>query len=197
MEFDKVLRKQRKSYKRFMLSMGFIFLLLPIILYLSKTFNIFFIIYLCILELLILLAIIARFNDDYLKFSVNGDKISISVLMGRVKYKLNSEKVVAVHAIPQEKYFDIMIITTSTFRNKRIRMLTDKTITRYEGLDNLYHKIKLPGNRNYYYLIIRRGGVKKHFLLHTLFRSCLAATFSENAIENIKEFIKENKAGKR
>lgn len=197
MEFDKVLRKQRKSYKRFMLSMGFIFLLLPIVLYLSKTFNIFFIMYLGVLELLILLAIMARFNDEYLKFNVNGDKISISVLMGRVKYKLNSEKVVAVHAISQEKYFDIMIITTSTFRNKRIRLLTEKVITKYEGLEDVYNKIKLPENKSYYYLIIRRGGVKKHLLLHTLFRSCLAATFSENAIENIKEFIKENKVSKR
>lgn len=187
MEFDKVLRKQKKSYKRFMLSMGFIFILLPVILYVSKSFKLFFIIYLCILETMIILAVIARYNDEYLKFNIIEGKIIISVLMGRVKYKVNIEKVVGIHTVPQEKYFDIIIITSSTFRNKRIKLITDKVVKRYDGFEAIYNKINFPTNKQYYYFIVKRGGVKKYLLLKTLFKRCVGAVFSSNAIENIKE----------
>ncbi len=64
MDIDKVLKKQRKSYKRFMLSMGFIFIILPIVLLIAKQINIFFIIYLCVIESLILFSVLMRYRKQ-------------------------------------------------------------------------------------------------------------------------------------
>lgn len=193
MDIDKVLKKQRKSYKRFMLSMGFIFIILPIILLMTKQINMFFIIYLCVIEGLILISVMIRYNEEYLKFELYEDKIIIAILGGRIKYKIHYNKVAIIHTIPQERYFDILIITKSKFRNKRLRLVTDKVLERFQGVGKHYSKVKMPNDGDYYYFVIKRGGVKKYMLLDLLFKYCVSAVFTENAIIHIKEYRKQNK----
>lgn len=193
MDIDKVLKKQRKSYKRFMLSMGFIFIILPIILLMTKQINIFFIIYLCVIEGLILISVMIRYNEEYLRFEVYEDKIIIAILGGRIKYKIHYNKVSIIHTIPQERYFDILIITKSKFRNKRLRLVTNKVLERFQGIGKYYSKVKMPNEGDYYYFMIKRGGVKKYMLLDLLFKYCVSAVFTENAIIHIKEYRKQNK----
>ncbi|MEG1256469.1 hypothetical protein [Clostridium sp.] len=193
MDIDKVLKKQRKSYKRFMLSMGFIFLLLPIVLSLTKKFNVFFIGYLCVIEILILSAVLIRYNEEYLKFELNENKITIATVGGRIRYNISYNNVAMVHTILQERYFEILIITKSRFRNKRMRVVTNKVIEKYQGIGRHYAKIKMPNDGDCYYFIVKRGGVKKYLLLDMLFKYCVGAVFTENAIENIKEYRKSNK----
>jgi len=193
MDIDKVLKKQRKSYKRFMLSMGFIFIILPIVLLIAKQINIFFIIYLCVIESLILFSVLMRYNEEYLKFQLYEDKILISILGGRIKYKIHYSKVAIIHTIPQEKYFDILIITKSKFRNKRLRLVTNKVLERFSGIGKYYVKVKMPKDDDYYYFVVKRGGVKKYMLLDLLFKYCVTAVFTEDAIANIKEYRKQNK----
>jgi hypothetical protein len=193
MDIDKVRKKQRKSYKRFMLSMGFIFIILPVVLLITKQINIFFISYLCVIESLILISVLVRYNEEYLKFEVYEDKILIAILGGRIKYKIHYSKVAIIHTIPQERYFDILIITKSKFRNKRMRIVTNKVLEKFSGIGKHYVKVKMPNDGDYYYFILKRGGVKKYMLLDLLFKYCVSAIFTENAIKHIKEYRKQNK----
>ena len=187
MDIYKVLKKQKKSYTRFMLSMGFIFLLLPLVLYITRRFDLFFIIYLCVIEALI------RYNEDYLKFEVDHDKLMVSICGGRIKYRILSSKVVIVHTIPEEQNFNIILVTKSQFRNKRIKVITQRVIDKYKGLEEYYKKINKPDDGYYYYFIIKKGGAKKYLLLDVLYKYCLDALFTENAVENIKQFRNSNK----
>lgn len=75
MNINKAIRKQKKTYERFMLSMCFIFILLPIMLIISKIVNIFFVIYLVCNEILIAVVMIIRFNEEYIDFKLQGYKI--------------------------------------------------------------------------------------------------------------------------
>lgn len=192
MDINKVLKKQRKSYLRFMLSMGFIFLLLPMVLWLTKQITTFFLGYLVVIELMILALMIMRYNEEYLKSAVIDDKISIAMLGGRVKYKISYSKVALVHTIPHDKNFDILIITKSNFRNKRMRVVTKKALEKYSAIEKDYRKIKMPESGSYYYFIVRRGGAKKYLLLDLLYKYSVSAIFTENAVKNIKEYRNVN-----
>ena len=193
MDIYKVLKKQKKSYTRFMLSMGFIFLLLPLVLYITRRFDLFFIIYLCVIEALIFISVIIRYNEDYLKFEVDHDKLMVSICGGRIKYRILSSKVVIVHTIPEEQNFNIILVTKSQFRNRRIKVITQRVIDKYKGLEEYYKKINKPDDGYYYYFIIKKGGAKKYLLLDVLYKYCLDALFTENAVENIKQFRNSNK----
>lgn len=193
MDIYKVLKKQKKSYIRFMLFMGFIFLLLPAIVYITKRFNAFFITYLVIVEILILAVMISRYYDEYLKYEDDDDKLIISIAGGKIKYRIFRDKIAIVHTIANDRYFDIMIITKSKVRNKKLRILTPKILNKYPSVEKQYRKVKMPDEGEYYYFIIRRGGAKKYLLLEYLFTNCLDAIFTDEAIKNIKEYRKSNK----
>ena len=190
MDIDKVLRKQKKSYKRFMLSMGFIFLLLPIVMYISERFNIFFIIYLMLIEALILFSMLIRYNEEHLNYYLEGNKLTIVTSGAKIRYNILTDKVTIVHAIAEEKYFNIMIVTKSKFRNKRLQHVDFKVLEKYSELDRVYNRIKMPDEGPYFYFIIKKGGIKKYLLLNLLYKYCVGATFTEAAVEKIKESIK-------
>jgi hypothetical protein len=187
MDIDKVLRKQKKSYKRFMLSMGFIFLLLPMALSLSGKVNIFFIFYLVFIETLVLLSMVIRYNEEHLLYNVNGLKLTLIVGATRLKYNISTDKVAIVHTLQSEKYFDLMIITKSRFRNKRLQHLDFKILENYNEVDRVYNKIKMPQEGPYFFFVIRKGGIKKYQLLNFLYKNCVSATFTESAVEKVKE----------
>jgi len=191
MDIDKVLRKQKKSYKRFMLSMGFIFLLLPIVMYISERFNIFFIIYLLLIEGLILLSMVIRYNEEHLNFYLDGNKLTIVTSSAKIRYNILTDKVTIVHSITEEKYFNIMIVTKSKFRNKRLQQVNFKVLEKYPEINKVYNRVKMPEEGPYFYFIIKKGGIKKYLLLNLLFKYCVGATFTDEAVERIKESIKQ------
>ncbi|WP_242946917.1 hypothetical protein [Clostridium haemolyticum] len=71
MKINKAIRKQKKSYKRFMLTMSFIFLLLPSVLYFSHEFYTFIIAYLVFIEVLIIIVMFIRLDKEYLKYKID------------------------------------------------------------------------------------------------------------------------------
>ena len=58
MNINKAIKKQNSSYKRFVLIMGFIFLSLGLVI--SGAFNLFFIAYLAIIEVLIIIILVKK-----------------------------------------------------------------------------------------------------------------------------------------
>ncbi len=78
MDLNKGLRNQKRSYKRFVVIMSFIFILLPLILYLyNKIYDIFYVSYLIIIEVLIIMAIIIRTDREKLKFEYSNNRLKV------------------------------------------------------------------------------------------------------------------------
>lgn len=191
MNINKAIRKQKKSYKRFMLSMCFIFLLLPIILFIFKSFKAFYILYLIIIEALILAAIIIRSNNETLKFEYNNYRLKIN--QGKIRHELNivCERVVYVHTenIDDGEDFNIYLICSSKFRSKRLFSINIDFLTIHPYIAYYYNKIKTQyPEKQYYYAAIKSGGLIKYTLLDIIYKSCVYAEYSEDAIEKIKRY---------
>ena len=189
MDLNKAIRKQKKSYTRFMLSMCFIFLLLPLILFISKTITVFFLIYLSIIEILILVAVIIRANYEVLKFDYDDYKLKIKSGLFGSQIKIVCDKVALVHTEGQLKETEIIIITTSNFRNKKIKAIDSDFLEKYLFIAYHYYRIKRQfPEKNYYYTIITKGGYHKYELLNKIFVSCVYGFFTDEAIDTIKKY---------
>ncbi|EJE7234643.1 TPA: hypothetical protein LA742_001638 [Clostridium botulinum] len=198
MDLNKGLRNQKRSYKRFVVIMSFIFILLPLILYLyNKIYDIFYVSYLIIIEVLIIMAIIIRTDREKLKFEYSNNRLKI--VLGIMNRKLNivCDKVALVHIEQYNNIYDvedfrIVLLTTSKFRNKRIIKVNEKFLKLHNYTANFYYKLKkIDPEKDFYYTIIKRGGLKKYYLLDALYRTCVYAHFTEECIEKIKELRKE------
>lgn len=189
MNINKAIRKQKKTYKRFMLSMCFIFVLLPIILIVSKIINIFFVIYLVCIEIMIAFVILLRVNEEFMDFKLDGYKISIRCGIAKVKFIIICNKVALVHTINQGRDLELIIITKSRFRNKKINPIDIKFLQKYPCIAEKYNKIKISDpEQTYFYFTINNGGFRKYNLLDDIYKSCVAAIFTDDVIEKIKEY---------
>lgn len=198
MNIDKAIRKQKKSYKRFLLSMCFIFFALPIALILSKKVYAFYIVYIIIVEILILTAIFIRISNESLKFKNDGYRLRISIGINNKKVNIITDKVSLVHVqdVLSDKGevtdFKIILIAGSKFRSDRMIPMNINFLKKYSYVAYHYNRIKVMQPENeYYYTIIRRGGLNKYPLLDTIYKTCVYSYFTGEAIEKIK-FYREN-----
>jgi hypothetical protein len=188
MDINKAIRKQKKSYKGFMLAMCFIFFMLPFVLYLSRKMTPFFIIYLVVIEVMIFLSILARSHNEKLEFQCDSAKLKIRDGLLNHGYNLACNKVILVHTEKREKDIQIIIITTSRFRNKRIKEIDKEFLKEYAYLSQEYLRIKkLYPENMYYYMIVKNGGYYKYKLLAELYKNSVKAVYTDEAIENIKK----------
>jgi hypothetical protein len=189
MDLNKAIRKQKKSYTRFMLSMCFIFLFLPLILFMSKKITVFFLIYLSVIEILIMVAVIIRASYESLKFNYDEYKLKIKSSLFGGGINIICDKVALVHTEGQLDKIEIIIITTSRLRNKKIKSINSDFLEKYPYVTYHYYRIKkqFPEN-SYYYTIITRGGYHKYQLLNKIFVSCVYGFFTEEAIDTIKKY---------
>jgi len=193
MNIDKAIRKQKKSYKRFLLSMCFIFFALPAILILSKKVYIFYIVYLIIIEALILMSIFIRISNESLKFKNDGYRLQISIGINNKKINIITEKVSLVHVenILSDKGevidFKIILIAGSKFRSDRMVPISINFLKKYSYIAYHYNRIKvMQPEDNYYYTIIKKGGFNKYPLMDIIYKTCVYSYFTGEAIEKIK-----------
>lgn len=198
MNIDKAIRKQKKSYKRFVLSMSFIFFTLPTALIISKKFYIFYIIYLIIVECLILMSIFIRINKETLKFQYDGYKFKILLGISSKKINILCDKVFIVHVEDsssnkdEKNDFKIILIASSKFRSERMLPISLKFLQKHPYVAYQYARMKmLYPEYDFYYTVIKRGGLSKYPLLDAIYKSCVHAYFTEDTIEKIK-FYREN-----
>jgi hypothetical protein len=188
MNINKAIRKQKKIFKRFMLSMGFIFLALPITLYFAKTFSTFLFIYLGIIEMLILIVMAIRLNRETLKVEYT-NKFKIQNGIFREKFMLICDKVEIIHTINEGKNIEIAIIMSSRVRNKRIKSIDSKFLKKNPWANKYYDNFKsINSNKDYFYTVIDKGGYNKYELLDLLYKYCVKAHFTDEAIKGIKEY---------
>lgn len=188
MNINKAIKKQKKIFKRFMLSMGFIFLFLPIILYFTKIFSVFLFVYLGIIEMLILIVMIISTDRETLKFQyVNQFKIQNGIF--GEWFILVSDRVEFIHILNEGNDLKIVIILSSRLRNKRIKKIDSELLTKHSWANDYYNKIKSENvNKEYFYIEIDKGGYNKYELLDFLYKYCTKAHFTEEAIKAIKEY---------
>lgn len=198
MNIDKAIRKQKKSYKRFLLSMCFIFFALPAILVLSKKVYTFYIIYLMIIEGLILISIYVRISNESLKFKNDGYRLNLSLGISNKKINIITDKVSLVHVQDtlsdkgEVVDFKIILITTSKFRSDRMIPISINFLKKYSYVAYHYNRIKvMQPEYDYYYTIIKRGGLNKYPLLDIIYKTCVYSYFTGEAVEKIK-FYREN-----
>jgi hypothetical protein len=195
MNINKAIRKQSKSYKRFLLSMSFVFFLLPFFLNFYKKFTIFYVAYLSVIEVLILISIIISSNKELLKFEYKNGKLKIEIGVKRESVNIICKKILYVDVELEEsreskfRDFKIIMLSNSKFNNKKMKKANPEFIKKYTRIAYHYDKFRLRKPEDeFYYLIINDGGLNKYKLLDTIYKSCVYAVFSEDAVERIKTY---------
>ncbi|MCY6355496.1 hypothetical protein [Clostridium sp. ZS2-4] len=190
MNINKAIRKQKKSFKRFWLSMSFIFLLLPISVVITRKASFFIITYLVVIEFLIVISILVHIHTQTLKFEYSG-KLKIQNGLWCGKYSIICNNVMFVHTINDKKDMKIVLILKSGMRNKNINMIDLKFMEKYTLKNGYKINSKVENlQKKYYYIIINKGGYYKYELLNLIYRYCVKAYFTDEAIEKIKEYRK-------
>lgn len=188
MNIDKAIKKQRKSYKRFMILMVILFTLLPLLVWYFEVYKEFLIVYLIFLEIFILIVMIKSFNNIRLEYTLENGVLQIkpNILS---KYKMvYCDRVALVHT--ENKFEDMKIIII--FSNKGRKDKFGKPVGEYfckayPEVSRDYKKmIKLNKETQFYYIIIKRGALNKLKLLDDIYKSCVKATYTNESIENIK-----------
>jgi hypothetical protein len=191
MDINKAIRKQEKSNKRFLFFLGFVFFALPLVLILSKRFKVFFLIYLLIIEFLILGAIIASINNNFLRYSVEGYKLKLKFRRFGEEFNIICDKVELVHAEGEGAEMSIILLMTSRFRNKRINEVDEMFLRKYAYLSHHYYRIKkINPEINYFYIVVTKGYYHKYRMLDLIYRNCVKAYYTEETVEKIKEYRK-------
>lgn len=188
MDINKAVRKQRNSYKGFMLAMCFIFFTMPLALYFSGKLTTFFIIYLVIIEIMVFASIVTKAHGEKLLFDCDSEKLKIQDGLFNTSYNLACDKVALVHTENIGKDIQLIILSTSRFRNKKIKEIDIEFLKKHAYLSHEYKRIKkLYPENNYYYMIIKNGGCYKYKLLIDIYKNCVKAVYTDEAIENIKK----------
>jgi len=193
MNINKAIRKQRKSYIRFLLSMCFVFFALPIALIFYSRLGIFYIVYMTVVEMLIAVSVVMRSSQERLEFDYNLGRLRVKRGSFAKAESINCDKIMYVDVeLAAEKVkgfqeFNIILISKSKFRNKKLKAVDREFWDRYIRIwpDSWENALENP-EKELYYLMIDSGGLRKYKLLDAVFTSCVKAAFSENAIEKIK-----------
>lgn len=188
MNINKAIKKQKKSTKRFVRFMGFIFLLLPTILYLNNVFTAFILVYLAIIEILIIVVILLRIDKKTLKFNYT-QKMKIQNGIFGDKYIIDCQRVEIVHTIRENENIEIILILNSKSRNKRIKKVDSKFLKNNPWMAKYYNVLKNSKiGKDYYYVAVSKGGYIKYILLDELYKYCTKAYFTDSSIKSIKEY---------
>ncbi|MHC6181278.1 hypothetical protein ACYUJ6_15755 [Clostridium sp. JNZ X4-2] len=195
MNIDKTIRRQKRAYRIFMLSVCLIFFILPVCLILTSKFYTFYITYLVLLEVLIFLAIIIKINNSLLDFTYDGYKLKINMGIKSGRLNIICDKIVLVHV---EEYtqrntgeygFRIILLSTSKFRSDRMIPIHRGFLRKHAYIAHEYNKLKvLRPEDKFYYTIIKRGELSKYPFLNTVYKSCVYAWFTQATIEKIKYY---------
>lgn len=187
MDINKALRKQKKSYRRFMLSMSFIFLILPLVLFLTKLYNPFYIMYLLVIEVLILIAIFIRSNNEKLVYEVKYGKVNIKVGLLEKEITIPSDKVEIIHTEHINEDFKLILITSARYRKRGGKPVDRQFLKNKPIVAQRYYKLKERKPETiFFYMIIDNGGIYKYKLLDDLYRNCSSAKCTEEALNDIK-----------
>lgn len=187
MHISKAIKKQKSSSKRFKLLMGFIFVLLPIMVSLTGMTKAFIIAYLVFIEALIIMAFLYKINWERLTFTCYNNKLKYKAGLFSKEALILCDKVELVHTERTQDELEIIIVSSVNFKNRNYKPITKAFLKKYPMASEEYIKIKkLNPESMFYFLVVKKGALLKYNLLDVIFKNCVKATYTNNAIENIK-----------
>lgn len=187
MDIYKALKWEKKLIKRFYIMMFLISFILPIIMMLVGKNTLFYVGYLAVIEVLILIAVIMKLNLTKIKYSCSNNKLKFKSGIFSKEQLMLCDKVAIVHTEKIEEDMEIVLLTTVRFRNTSLKPVTKGFLKKYSRVMYEYTAQKeLEPEKVFYYQVIKRGGLKKYLFLETVYKNCVKAVYTEEAIENIK-----------
>lgn len=189
MDIYTAVKKERKNLKFFFISMMIISLILPMAVIITNMTTFFYLTYLGVIEFLIVISIIIKLNYYKVEFRCLNNKLTFKTGILTKQYLIICDKVVLVHTNKSDYDLEIIIVTTVNFKNKSLRKVDDNFLKRYSAIKgNLEYIKKINGeeNKEYYFQVVRRGGLKKYLLLDCIYKNCVKAIYTEESIQNIK-----------
>ena len=187
MEINRALKRIRKKENIFFIIMGILSVLIPTLAYLANLKNTFIYVYIMIIEILILIAILSRINTCTLKFKYYNSRFKIRQGLFLRESIILCENVAIVHTSKEREDVEIIIVTSSKFRNKKARPVTKGFLKKYPEVEREYKRLKkINEEQTYYFQIIRNGSLRKYIFLENIYTTCVKSAYTPAAIESIK-----------
>ena len=187
MDIYKAIKRERSHFKIFLITMVIIAFFLPMILIITGLTTIFYISYVIFIEFLIVISIIIKLNAYIVEYRCLNNRLIFKVGISITEYLIICDKVVLVHTSKSDYDLEIVLITSVTFKNEGLRLIDKNFLKKYPQIVQEYNDIKqLNPQKDYYFQVIKRGGLKKYLLLDLVYRNCVKAVYTDESIQNIK-----------
>lgn len=187
MNIFKAIKRERKQVKRFYVVMISIAVSLVIFLFLKGLTTPFYLCYLIFIEFLIFISIINKINYHKLTYICNNNRLMYKSGLFSNESLIFCDKVVLVHTEKMEDEMEIILVTIVNLKNKILKPVGKGFLKRYPLLTEDYFRLKKQyPDTIFYYSIIKKGGLKKYILLDEIYKNCVKAVYTDEAIENIK-----------
>lgn len=186
MDIHKLIKKDRKSYKLFLFIMILISVICPFGLLASGVMSKFLIIYLCVIECLIIFAVLRKINSYKLEYKLYNNRIKYKVGLFSKGNSIICDKIKLVHTVGSGNNIEIILITDVKLKSTYVKPITKSFYKKYP---ELLEKVRIIFNNEkstLYYISINQGSFKKYLLLDTIYKNSVKAKYTDNAIENIK-----------
>lgn len=189
MNIDKAIKKQKSNFVVFVFYLGFIFVFLPVALILSNKKNDIYLIYLCIIELLIVMEIYRQSLNHLMDLKYCNSRLKIKHGLIGISYSINCEKVVYVHAIGENEKMEIIIGFKGKIKKKVFKPIDNSVLRKYKEIREYQSSLSEDNKstRISYYSFLK-GGYIKYTFLDSLYKYCPNAKFSNSTINRIKDF---------
>lgn len=187
MDIYKAIKKEKASFKWFLIIMVIISIILPVTLMLTGLTNIFYLSYLIFIEILIIMSIIIKLNTYKVEYRYLNNRLIFKTGIFTKEYLIICDKIVLVHTNKSDYDLEIILITNVVFKNRALRSVDKNFLKRYPQVLQEYENIvQLNPEKSYYFQVIRRGGLKKYLLLDCIYKNCVKAIYTDESIQNIK-----------
>lgn len=187
MDIYMAIKKEKSHFKIFLITMGVILIILPIVLITTGLTTIFYISYMIFIDFLIVIAIITKMNSYRVEYRCSNNRLMFKAGIFVKEHLIICDKVALVHTNKSEYDLEIVLITSIIFKNKGLRPIDKNFLKRYPQIIEKYNDIKQQNpKRDYYFQIVKRGGLKKYLLLDSIYKNCVKSIYTDESIQNIK-----------
>ncbi|OOM71065.1 hypothetical protein CLPUN_50570 [Clostridium puniceum] len=187
MDIYKAIKKERSHLKIFLIAMAVIAFILPVTVELTGLTTIFYIIYVGFIEFLIIIAIIIKLNGYKVEYRCSNNRLMFKTGISSKEYLIICDKVALVHTNKSDYDLEIVIVTSIVFKNRALRPVDQNFLKRYPQIVEQYESIKQQNpKKDYYFQVVKRGGLKKYLLLDSIYKNCVKAIYTDESIQNIK-----------
>lgn len=187
MDIYKAIKKEKSHLKIFLITMVIILIILPIVLMVTGLTTIFYISYVIFIYVLIAIAIIIKMNSYKVEYRCSNNRLTFKAGIFVKEHLIMCDKVVLVHTNKSDYDLEIVLIASVIFKNKGLRPIDKNFLKRYPQIAEEYNDIKQQNpKRDYYFQIVKRGGLKKYLLLDSIYKNCVKAIYTDESIQNIK-----------